>query len=402
MGRMPLYPSADQLIANNYPPLSFYIVGAFGRLIGDPVLAGRLLSLAAVLAIAAAIFRAIRLLGGDRTGGCLGAAYFVATLSHFCVRYVGMDDPQLLAQGVMTFSFVGFLAATRRNSETGYLIPILAMAAAGFIKHNILAMPLTACLWLLARRPRVAIKCFGIAVGAIIAGFAVCHAVYGPDFLANMLLPRRYSWSLALNAFGPLKRLDVALASFLLIAWLKRRDWGMRLSALLIVIGLILDIVEYGGEGVDVNSEFDLLIGLSMGLGAAFSHLGNLPRPRLLRPEAWQAALLVALAFRLLPSHRLTSVKAVRLFWDPSLQTEIAIREKAMAMSVAQVRGTPGDVRCSNLVCYRSGKPFAMDSYTTGQRIIMRTCQQMRSAPKVDQSGDGPTRRLGQAAGRGE
>ena len=27
MGRMPLYPSLDQLITNNYPPLSFYIVG---------------------------------------------------------------------------------------------------------------------------------------------------------------------------------------------------------------------------------------------------------------------------------------------------------------------------------------------------------------------------------------
>ncbi len=55
MGKMPLYPSADQLITNNYPPLSFYVVGLVGRLVGDPVLAGRLLSLIAVVAIAAAI-----------------------------------------------------------------------------------------------------------------------------------------------------------------------------------------------------------------------------------------------------------------------------------------------------------------------------------------------------------
>lgn len=32
MGKMPLYPSASQLITNNYPPLSFYIVGSIGRL----------------------------------------------------------------------------------------------------------------------------------------------------------------------------------------------------------------------------------------------------------------------------------------------------------------------------------------------------------------------------------
>src|SRR5207237_8082422 len=55
MGKMPLYPSADQLITNTYPPLSFYIVGLVGRLVGDPVLAGRLLSLVAVVAIATAI-----------------------------------------------------------------------------------------------------------------------------------------------------------------------------------------------------------------------------------------------------------------------------------------------------------------------------------------------------------
>src|SRR5215469_15196231 len=49
MGKMPLYPSSAQLITNNYPPLSFYVVGLAGRLIGDAVLAGRLLSLFAVV-----------------------------------------------------------------------------------------------------------------------------------------------------------------------------------------------------------------------------------------------------------------------------------------------------------------------------------------------------------------
>jgi len=59
------------------------------------VLAGRLLSLAAVLAIAFAIALMVRRLGGDRAGALIGAAFFVATMSRFCVRYVGMDDPQL-------------------------------------------------------------------------------------------------------------------------------------------------------------------------------------------------------------------------------------------------------------------------------------------------------------------
>jgi len=65
MGKMPLYPSADQLITNNYPPLSFYIVGLLGRFVGDPVLAGRLLSLLAMVAIATAIVLSVRRLGGS-------------------------------------------------------------------------------------------------------------------------------------------------------------------------------------------------------------------------------------------------------------------------------------------------------------------------------------------------
>jgi hypothetical protein len=30
-GAGPLYPAADSLVFNNYPPFSFYLVGAFGR-----------------------------------------------------------------------------------------------------------------------------------------------------------------------------------------------------------------------------------------------------------------------------------------------------------------------------------------------------------------------------------
>src|SRR5215470_11522832 len=75
MGKMPLYPSADQLITNNYPPLSFYIVGTVGRLVSDPVLAGRLLSLISVIAIATAIALSVRRLGGSGAAARISAAF---------------------------------------------------------------------------------------------------------------------------------------------------------------------------------------------------------------------------------------------------------------------------------------------------------------------------------------
>src|SRR5437762_810218 len=39
-----LYPRQPQFFFNNYPPLSFYLVGAAGRWIGDPIVAGRLVA----------------------------------------------------------------------------------------------------------------------------------------------------------------------------------------------------------------------------------------------------------------------------------------------------------------------------------------------------------------------
>src|SRR6516164_4301658 len=111
MGRMPLYPSADQLITNNYPPLSFYIVGLAGRFVGDPVLAGRLLSLVAMVAIATTIALSVRRLGGSGLAARISGAFFVATMSRFFISYVGMNEPQLFSEAIIAFGFLGFLIA---------------------------------------------------------------------------------------------------------------------------------------------------------------------------------------------------------------------------------------------------------------------------------------------------
>ncbi|HEV7600805.1 MAG TPA: hypothetical protein VGO49_11195, partial [Bradyrhizobium sp.] len=36
-GAAQLYPPPDGLVANNYPPLSYYLTGWLGRLFGDPL-----------------------------------------------------------------------------------------------------------------------------------------------------------------------------------------------------------------------------------------------------------------------------------------------------------------------------------------------------------------------------
>jgi len=365
MGKMPLYPSADQLITNNYPPLSFYIVGLVGRFVGDPVLAGRLLSLVAVVAIATAIALSVRRLGGSGVGARISAAFFVATMSRFFMSYVGMNEPQLLSEAIMTFGFLGFLIA--RSNDRGYVGPVLVMAFAGFIKHNIIAMPLTAFLWLGLHRRSEAVKCFWIAAIAIMTGTAICYALFGRNFFLNILSPRHYSLKSALGIFGKLEWVSVGLVACFYNAWARRRDANVQLCSCLIAIALGSYFLQKGGAGVDINAQFDLVIAVAIGLGLAFTQVSLWPVARPLRPEQAQAILLLAVCVRLLASKQL---QPARLVFDRSFKNEIAMRERAMTDSVQRVRRIPGDVLCSALVSYRAGKPFAVDAFNAQQRIL--------------------------------
>ena len=52
---VPFYPSLDASISNNYPPLSFYIVGGIGQIFRDNIITGRIISLLSLLVIAICI-----------------------------------------------------------------------------------------------------------------------------------------------------------------------------------------------------------------------------------------------------------------------------------------------------------------------------------------------------------
>ncbi|MBM3857880.1 MAG: glycosyltransferase family 39 protein, partial [Verrucomicrobia bacterium] len=112
-----LYPSPDQFITNNYPPLSFYAVGFVGNFLGDNILAGRWIAFFSLLTIAFFIFKIIRELGGEPLAGLLGASFFVATMGLFFERYVAMNDPQLLAQSIMIGAFFLFLKAVKEKKK---------------------------------------------------------------------------------------------------------------------------------------------------------------------------------------------------------------------------------------------------------------------------------------------
>ena len=105
----PLYPSRNELIVNNYPPLSFYLTGLLAKLTGDAIVAGRLISIVSTFAVSAAAGLCVRALGGSRAASALAALWLLATIARFFTLYVGVNDPSLLSIALMGLGLAWFL-----------------------------------------------------------------------------------------------------------------------------------------------------------------------------------------------------------------------------------------------------------------------------------------------------
>ncbi|HMI96472.1 MAG TPA: glycosyltransferase family 39 protein [Micropepsaceae bacterium] len=260
-----LYYPADALVTNNYPPLSFLIVGAVTNIIGDAVFAGRLVVWIGFLGTAWLINAILRRLGNDAIASAFGALLFTAySVVHFTV-YVGVYDPQWLAHAVMLF---GLWLYVRKPDALGSSVAAgVVMGLALFIKHNIVALPMAFVLWLFIydRRASFRFAAAGLLTGAL--GLAACFAVFGSDFFTGLLAPRSYSvvdgYRYGLSYLEPM---EVPLLVFALGAIILR-DRYMTFFLLLVCVALPLGLIQRTGEGVAINAMFELLIALSLGAG---------------------------------------------------------------------------------------------------------------------------------------
>jgi hypothetical protein len=185
-----LYPEASSLTVNNYPPLSFYFVGLLGRLCGDNLFVGRMISLVGLVGVAVEIFLCVRTLAGGRAGAMIGAFWYVAIMSHNSSAYVGANDPQLAGESIMGAGLVLLLA--RDAAGKSATLALLIMVVGGFWKHNMIGIPLTAVAWLFLNQGKQAIRPVGISALAAGAGLLICGAMFGKEFSENLLVARDY------------------------------------------------------------------------------------------------------------------------------------------------------------------------------------------------------------------
>lgn len=358
-----LYPRADAAITNNYPPLSFYLVGALGRLLGDNIIAGRVVSFASLLGIAWALFAWLRLAGTSRHLAAFGAVVFLAALASYAPGYIAFDDPQLLAHAVMLGALV--LLWRGQFSVRAVALSAAIMVAGGFIKDLLLPLPLATTLWLaIHRRTRVGVWLLGAALTASIL-FAACDLVFGADFFRDLFASRAYDPPVALREtasaclhFSPMLVLTAIAAGASRRLGSRARREATSLVVWYAAWAAAVGIAASMGVGVNVNAFFDLLIASSLGAALGL--------------EAFASSALVANAAAWIAALALGMLVASRLPGQFSALAQLPqhARETAQDVRLLTALGH-GDAVCEEpALCYWAGSRFEVDVFNLGQKLV--------------------------------
>ena len=360
-----LYPPVDSFISTNYPPLSFYVVGFVGQLLGDKIVAGRLISLAGLLMVAVNIYRLARLLGGERFFAGFSSMLFLLYIGTNASGYVAMNDPQWLGHAFVTSGALYFLRAQTRSRPIGYVLLSSLLCVAGvLVKQNLIALPLAIFVWSIFddRRGLLAWTLLSLIIGLGLVALAM--AFYGSMFLQDILLhPRVMSLrrfdSNVIRFVMPLAPLLLYAALLGALAW---RDQRIRFALIYVVVAGALGLFFLSGELCDVNIIFDLIIALSISAGLFGSRLVSMFADdyRQLAP----AAIALVIASVCLPTIAQALENSVELIREDRGQRQ------AYQGLIAEIARSKGPVACEmTSLCYWAGKSFELDAQNYLQKI---------------------------------
>jgi hypothetical protein len=351
-----LYPAINDLVVNNYPPLSFVLIKlmALGH---DPLWVGRYVSMASLLTVALCAGWIVRLLAASGAFALFSALWCIALFAGLFPNYVGMNDPSLLALGIMMIGVANWIKATMqgRTPYLGCAIVVLAL----FCKHNLLAFPIALLIWQFRLDRRQAMYAFACCLGLGLLGLAICVNIYGPIFFQQLLAPREFVW---LNGFK-LFRQFLPMLPALVYWWRWKPSAAQQSSADLIKIMLgtsfVLDFIQRCAPGVDYNAQFEFAVALALTLGcAAHDRLGS---TSLVKLNALLLACLVLFSNRIEP-YLFAFSPQYRHAVDVQAATALAERDRIQRM--------PGRVACDLMTtCYLAGKPFEYDDFGMRQRV---------------------------------
>ena len=291
----------------------------------------------AYVATVAGIAAALKRMDCGLRAASLGALFF-AVLLLVTSDYVGMDDPQFLGHAVQ-------LGAVLLLLRERLLVAAALFAASLFIKHNLLAMPLAAGLWLFFQDRATGVRFLLWGLAFVLAGLVAFQLAFGTSLLTQLASPRLYMLANLNTAIKHLWWVVVPLTA-LLGLWPDRHSLFCSLYA---GTALLLGLAFAAGDGVDANVFFDLGIALSLALGLAVER-GRWPW----LPALSALPLLISLAMNFADNN----FSYTRDFAQTS------------ARDIAFLKSHRGPGLCDQLsLCLWSGKAAEVDVFNIGEAI---------------------------------
>jgi MFS family permease len=360
-----LYPPVDSFISTNYPPLSFYLVGFVGKLIGDNIIAGRLISLVSLLAVSFNIYRLVHLLGGARFFAGFSSMLFLLYIGTNASGYVAMNDPQWLGHAFVTSGAVFFLRAQESPRPFRYLLPSSLLCVTGvLIKQNLIVLPLAIFVWSAChdRRRLLSWTILNLIIGFTLLILAV--STYGSVllqdiFLHDRVMSLRILTSNVVRFFSPMTPLLLYAA---LLGTMAGHENRIRFVLIYVAVAGALALLFLSGELCDVNIVFDLIIALSVAAGLFGSRIVPMfaANFRQLAPTA--TALIMASVC--LPT------LALALRNSADMVREDRGQRQAYQELIAEIARSKGPVACEMIsLCYWAGKSFDLDAGNYLQKI---------------------------------
>lgn len=347
-----LYPPPNGLIYNNYPPLSFFIVGLVGKLTGDMLIAGRLVALFAIVASALLIGRVSFVLTQSKLAASNAVLIFALYNVTLFRSYFVMDDPQWLGQ---FFALIGLAILLSKEINFRYSYRVIFSAiffvAGGFVKNNLVGIPLAVTIWLAIENRAVLMVWLAASSVALVVGFSLCFAFFGTVFFQDIfLVPRGYSLLVGFSeSYRFLLFISPMVFATLWLLCYKRESAPLRLMLFCALITLVTGVMERGGAGVNINAYFESLCILCILSGFFLAY----------QPKRWW---LFALPFIYL------APGVAKQGWN-DIVTLPQRRAAALAME-AHIDAQPGPVACEDMsYCYWANKGFKLDFFLYGQHV---------------------------------
>jgi hypothetical protein len=359
-----LYPAPGGTIFNNYPPLSFYVVGGLGRVVGDNIFSGRAVALLSMFIVAGNIFLWLRVTGSRICVACLGSGVFAALAVTYGRSYAGMNDPQYLAHAIMT---TGLVLLWRGNAQRRVIVlGSLFVLAGGLTKHLLIPLPI-AITWWLKKRSRSALMTWIVCSALLLGAAAILAAwLYGSAIFESLFSARGYSLSQALFKIrGALKYFAPMIGLSLFAVPLARTSERAHFAVTYMLSAALVAALASGGIGVGINAFFDFAIAVSLctAVAADAGWSRQLPKPLRSIEFGPTATLLLgiylaAVAASLLP-RTLRDLRALDALEMDTLH------------DVRAIASMPGRrAACEALeLCYWAGGGFTLDFFNYGQRL---------------------------------